>query len=178
MLSNDGKKIKTLINQFYLKQVTHDPTHYTESSSSLIDLILCRNPTNVLCSGVIDPFIPNQIRYHCPILVLLKFLCPKLKLTKRKIWYYERSDFIKYRDLLSGSDLINKINLDSNIDSNVSIINEAVLEAARKSVPNKVVTIRPNAHPWIDCNIRRIIRKRKRAYRKYKQTSNDYYSSL
>ncbi|MCF1459523.1 MAG: reverse transcriptase family protein, partial [Shewanella sp.] len=163
------------INQFNLEQVIRDPTHYTESSSSLIDLILCRSPTNVLYSGVIDPFIPNQIRYHCPILVLLKFLCPKPKLIKRKIWYYERADFVKYRDLLSGSDLINKINIDPNIDSNVSIINEVVLEAARKSVPNKVVIIRPNAHPWIDCNIRRIIRKRKRAYRKYKQTSNDYY---
>ena len=32
-----------------------------------------------------------------------------------------------------------------------------------------------NDHPWIDCNIRRIIRKRKRAYRKFKQTSNDHY---
>ena len=57
MLSNDGKKIKTLINQFNLEQVIRDPTHYTESSSSLIDLILCRNPTNVLHSGVIEPLL-------------------------------------------------------------------------------------------------------------------------
>ena len=63
MFSNDRKKIKTLITQFNLEYVIRDPTHYTESSSSLIDLILCRNPTNVLHSGVIDPFIPNQIRY-------------------------------------------------------------------------------------------------------------------
>ena len=63
MFSNDGKKIKTLINQFNLEQLIRDPTHYTERSSSLINLILCRNPTNNIYSGVIDPFIPNQIRY-------------------------------------------------------------------------------------------------------------------
>ena len=107
MLSNDGNKVNELMNQYNLKQIIRNPMHYTESSSSLIDLFLFRNPANVLYSGVIDPFTPDQIRYHCPILVLLKFLHPKPKTIKRKIWYYELVDFSKYRVLLSRYDLIN-----------------------------------------------------------------------
>ena len=97
------------MNQCNLKQIIREPTHCTESLSSLVDLFRFRNPANVLCSGIIDPFIRDQIRYHCPILVhlLLKFLRPKPKTIKRKILNYERADFSKYRVLLSEYDLIN-----------------------------------------------------------------------
>ena len=78
-----------------------NPTHFTERSSSLIDLFILRNPANVLYSGVIDPFIPDQIRYHCPILIPLIFLRPKPKIIKRKIWNYELADYNRYRNLLS-----------------------------------------------------------------------------
>ena len=63
-----------LIQEYSLTQLKTEDTHYTENSSSLIDLILARNKTHVLTNGVIDIFILNQIRYHCPTIVLLKFL--------------------------------------------------------------------------------------------------------
>ena len=82
--------------QFNLKQLIHEATHYTEHSVSLIDLILVGSESNILASGVADPFIPDQIRYHCPTIVLLKFVRPSLKSYKRKIWYYARADFDQY----------------------------------------------------------------------------------
>ena len=93
MHSDAGKKIKELNNQYNLTQIIREPTNFTERSSSVIDLFILRNPANVLYSGVIDPFIPDQIRYHCPILILLKFLRPKPKIIKRKIWNYELADY-------------------------------------------------------------------------------------
>ena len=46
------------------------------------------------------------------------------------------------------------------------------MSAAEQAIPNKVATIRPAEHPWITCHIRNLIRKRKRAYKKFKRTSN------
>ena len=46
------------------------------------------------------------------------------------------------------------------------------MNAAENSIPNKVVTIKPNDHPWITCHIKRLIRKRKRIYHQYKRTTN------
>ena len=60
------------------------------------------------------------------------------------------------------------------IDTGVEILTEAIFEAAHKSIPNKIITVRPNDHPWITCHIKNIIRKRKRAYRKFKRKSNNY----
>ena len=74
--NNNVNKMTELIQEYSLTQLITEDTHYTENSSSLIDLILARNKTHVLTSGVIDTFIPNQIRYHCPTIVLLKFLRP------------------------------------------------------------------------------------------------------
>ena len=93
MLSNDNNKLKDLMYQYNLKQIITEPTHFTESSSCLIELFLIRDDTNILHSEVIDPFIPDQVRCHCPILLLLKFLCPVSK-------KYAQADFNLYRSSL------------------------------------------------------------------------------
>ena len=84
-----------LIQEYNLTQLINEPTHFTENSSSLIDLILVRNNAHVLTSGVTDTFIPDQIRYHCPTVVLLKFLHPAIKTYSRRIWNYKLADFEK-----------------------------------------------------------------------------------
>ena len=59
MFSSENKKIKELINQYNLKQIITESTHFTENSSTLIDLFLIRNKANILYSEVTDPFIPD-----------------------------------------------------------------------------------------------------------------------
>ena len=109
MISNVNNKLKGLTLEYNLNQLITDPTHFTEHSSSLIDLILVRNNDNILFSGVTDPFIPNQIRYYCPVVVLLKFTRTTAKNFKRKIWNYKIADHEKYRRLLSESELASKL---------------------------------------------------------------------
>ena len=67
------------------------------------------------------------------------------------------------------------IESNSNIDQNIDFISKVITDASEKSVPHKIVTIRPNDFPWINCSIRRLIRKRKRAYKKCKKTINNHY---
>ena len=176
MMSNNLNKLKELILEYNLNQLITDPTHFTETSSSLIDLILVRNQANILCSMVADPFVPNQVRYHCPVVVFLKFTRPKIKNFKRRIWIYKLADYDKYRRLLSESELVTQLEQDSDIigSSNVKLINQTILKAAENSIPNKVVTIKPNDHPWITCHIKRFIRKRKRLHRRYNRTPNNH----
>ena len=163
-------KIRDLMFQFHLTQLIADPTNFTKNSSSLIDLFLVRNLSNVLFSGVLDSFIPDQTRFYCPIILLQKFTRPTFKRFKRRIWNYNLADYDKYRDLLSRSDLIMDITLDY-IDDVVQNITEEIHNASLEAIPNKVVTIRPSDHLWVTTKIRKIIRKRKRTFRKYKKTN-------
>ena len=72
MISSGTNKITYLASSYNLTQMIDEPTHYTEHSSSTIDLVLVNKPENVLYSGVSSPFIPNLVRCLCPTLLYLK----------------------------------------------------------------------------------------------------------
>ena len=72
-MKNANNKMTEITPELNLTQLISEPTHFTEDSSSILDLILVRNKTNVLFNGVIDSFTPEQVHYHCPTIVLLKF---------------------------------------------------------------------------------------------------------
>ena len=164
-----------LIQEYNLTQLISEPTHFTENSSSLIDLILVRNNAHVLTSGVTDTFFPDQIRYHCPTVVLLKFLRHAIKTYSRRIWNYKLADFDKFRDLLTDYNLTAKVEETTDLDTNSQQITDALFFAAEQSIPNKVVIIRPTELPWINCHIKKLIRKRKRLFKIFRRTDNPHY---
>ena len=120
-ISKPQNKISELIHKFNLTQLITEPTHYTETSTSTIDLILVRNITNVLCSGVADSFIPEQVRYHCQTIVILKFLRAYIPAYKRRIRNFQLADYEKYKRLLNESNILEKIEIERNIDKTSKI---------------------------------------------------------
>ena len=76
-----SRKIESLCTQFSLHQTINQHTHFTEHSSSLIDILLVINKDHLILSGVGDPFLNQEIRYHCPIYSIFKFSKPKSKLS-------------------------------------------------------------------------------------------------
>ncbi|MEW8185640.1 MAG: reverse transcriptase family protein [Candidatus Thiodiazotropha endolucinida] len=166
----NNNKIYELMQQYNLKQLIQEPTHFTESSESLIDLILVRNVNNVITSGVYDTFLESQVRYHCPVICILKFNKCLPKSYKRRVWNYDKADFNLFRNLLSNVDW-NCIIDENDIDKSVEKFTSVLIQTAEKSIPNKIATIRPNEYPWINGLIRKLIRKRKRLYRRAKRTN-------
>ena len=61
--AHTSNKIKSICEQFSLTQTIDNPTHFTEHSSSLIDIILTNNETNMVYSGVGDPFLNQEIGF-------------------------------------------------------------------------------------------------------------------
>ena len=68
-----ARKITSLCEQLSLVQSIEEPTHFTETSSSLIDLLLVNNNEHLILSGVGDPFLHQDIRYHCPVFGVFNF---------------------------------------------------------------------------------------------------------
>ena len=97
-------KIVHLASSFNLTQMIYEPTHYTEHSSSIIDLALVNKPENIVFSGVTSPFIPNLVRYHCPTVLYLKHRKILNKTIRRHIWLYDKGDYVKYRNILNSTD--------------------------------------------------------------------------
>ncbi len=96
-----NRHVSSICRQFAMTQCIRTPTHFTEHSESIIDLIFTSNTDSVVLSGVGDPFLPQQTRFHCPTFGLLNFSKPKIKPFKRKIWQYEHGDYDMFRQELS-----------------------------------------------------------------------------
>ena len=157
-----------------LTQVINEPTHFTETSSSLIDLVLVSNKSSVSLSGVADPFLSQELRYHCPTFNIFKFSKPERQSFQRFIWRYEHGNINLLRQKAASEDWNSLQNLDINVYAK-ALINK-ILDLSKQCIPNKVLTIRPSDPPWMNSFIRKQIRKRKRAYHKAKRTNrpNDW----
>ena len=169
--TSSKRKITSVFNQYNLTQLIREPTHFTENSSSLLDLVYTNNPQFVILSGVGESFLDQNLRYHCPVFVVLNFDKHKQPCYKRKIWKYDDADYVHLNQLVSNFDWSEiKCN---NIDSYASNFTEKLLEFCSLSIPNNFVTIRPSAPPWLNNHVRRAIHKRKSAHRGAKRVNTD-----
>ena len=107
MLSDQtNRKILSLCQQFSLYQCITEPTHFSETSSSLIDNVLTSNQNSVIFSGAGDPF-PSQnliTRYHCPVFGILNFTKPKRKAFTHHVWIYDHGNYDLLREKASETD--------------------------------------------------------------------------
>ena len=167
------RKIEALCTQFMLFQSITQPTHFTETSSSLIDVILVSNKDHLVISGVGEPFLHQELRYHCPVFGILKFSKPKVKAFKRHIWSYDKGNYELLRNKARDTDWDSL--RDENIDTYATNISNSILAIASERIPNKSITVKPSDPPWITSGLERQIRKRRRAYRKAKATNQSHH---
>ena len=70
---------KNICQQFSHTETIHIPTHFTEHFSSVIDIILTNNETRMVFSGVGDPLLNQDIRYHYLVFDILYFRKPEVR---------------------------------------------------------------------------------------------------
>lgn len=172
MMSSDSNKLSRLIASYNAHQLIDSPTHFTEHSSSLIDLIIVRHSHNIITSFVADSFIPDLVRFHCPVVCVLKFSKPKQTCYNRRIWSYDRGNYTEYKQLLNSYDwsFIDTEETDSVADK----IADNILTAAAATIPNKNVTIRPGDIPWMNNTLRQLIKQRQKLHKIAKRSNTEY----
>ena len=132
-MNDSHSKMKNLILSYNFNQIITDPTHFTESSHSLIDIVICKNVGNVMTSFVSDPFIPDLVRYHCPVVVVLKFNKSKHHVFQRHIWLYERGDYDNFRRIIKSTKWETIIN-PNDLDSTANSLTNVIIDAAKLSI--------------------------------------------
>jgi len=83
--ANPNNKMARFIASYNAQQLIDTPTHCTERSNSLIDIFVIKIQNQVISSVVADPFIPDLVRFHCPVVCVLKFNKPCQGSYKRRI---------------------------------------------------------------------------------------------
>ena len=146
MLSEQSsRKIKDLCRQFSLSQIISQPIHFTENSSSLIDLLLVNDNNHVITSGVGDPFLQQDLRYHCPVFGMFNFSKLKRKSYVRQIWKYDQGNYELMKHTASVTDWDSLQHPYINIYA--KNLTDCILSITESCIPNKKVIIRPSDPP-------------------------------
>ena len=116
------------------------------------------------------PFLDQTIRYHCPIFSVLNFTKSDTPTYERHIYLYDKGDCVTFSRELAETYLDALKNDD--IDTYASNITERITDLANKDIPNKTVKIHSSDLPWLTNSIKRLMRKRKRLYDKYKKSKS------
>ena len=87
------QKNSAICQQFSVTQMIVEPTHFTEHSSSIIDLIFTSNKNSILLRGVGEPFLDQNVRHHCPVYFVLNFHKNVAPAFYRHIMLFDRGDY-------------------------------------------------------------------------------------
>ena len=129
------RKVLDICQLYNLTQLISEPTHFTENSSSIIDLFFTPREDSVLLSGVGEPILDLNIRYHCPIYCVLNPNKHKSTTFTRHIWLYDRGHYASFANELSDTNW----NLLKNNDINIYAKQiTAYNKVSEKVIPNKV----------------------------------------
>ena len=111
------------------------------------------NLQTVDISGVGEPFLSQDIRYHCPIFCLFKFKRHVVKPFRRKVWLYGQGNYDNFRQQVYDFDWTTAH--DDDVNTYAEKFTKKLLDIAEECIPTKYVTIRPRDLPWINNNIRK-----------------------
>ena len=103
--------------------------------------LLVSNKEHLILSSVGDPFLTQEVRYHCPIYGIFKFSTPDLESYTRHIWYYEQGNYDLLRSKAAATDWDTLH--DQDIDIYAQNITRHIISLAKDCIPNKIIRIRP-----------------------------------
>jgi hypothetical protein len=143
-----GGELAKFLTSNSLYQHVIKPTRIADGVASILDLLITNNRDLVKDTDVTAPVHDND---HSTVIATLTFKTHKAQSYKRTMWNYKNSDMNKYRKNLLEGDLDNCIDpLDA--EKSCNVWTEKFMSITKKSIINKVVTIRPNDKSWYNNN--------------------------
>ena len=167
---HDGPDRKALVEvstELNLQQIIKNPTRITDTTQSLIDVILVSNTASVLESGVLNSAISD----HLPVYVILKVKVPKIPpnyITARSYKYYDPLHFSS--DLAVKSDVLLSIFSNTDVNTQLETFKNTLHSTLDLHAPVKTFKVRSRSNPFISCEIKEHMKSRDKFHRRFLQT--------
>jgi len=147
--------LQELMNTNSLSQLTSEPTRITDTSSTLIDLVLTPCPNLVKRVGVLPPVCSD---HSCPF-VYLNHDLPSSGSFKRTLYNYSKIDVDKLLQDMESVDWNAIVDLES-IDDAAEMFSDKLMMIAKECMPVKIVTMKGHDAVWITEKIKKMIKKK------------------
>ena len=166
------------VTSFYgLNQLIKTPTHLLQNSATCIDLVFTNQSHRVMESGV-----HSSISSQCHHEIVFAKLNLKAKYPppyERVFWDYSRADKASINRAINTIDW-DEIFANKAVESQVSELNDLLLNIYSNYIPNKTVLCDDKDPPWMTNGIRTAIEMKNNAYKEYIRSGmrHNYYVRL
>ena len=161
--------LKNFMNMFHFSQLICDFTRIDSLSSTVIDLILVSDKSNISQSGVLDLCLSDHLVTYCTRKVSKSFFGSHNTVKMRTLKRYNKDDFQKSLLDTDWSSVLLCDNVSDAWDSFKSLF----LAAVNNIAPVKEVRIKQRTEPWITSEILESINERDRAFHLFKRDKSD-----
>ena len=134
-------------------------------SKSCIDLLFTDQPNLVIDSGVHASL--HEQCHHQIVYGKLSVSSIALPPYKRRIWYYDKADFVAIRKSIEMFRWHEQFDKMTRPNDQVKLLNEVLLNIYSNFIPSETKTIRPREAPWITNTIKNFLRNKNRAYKNF-----------
>ena len=163
-----GKLFQEFIDSNDFEFHIREPTRITEKTSSVLDQ--CFSNFTIYQKDVeILPPLPHCD--HCIISAKFSFKIKKPRPYKRLMWNFSKANFDIYRQQLKEVKWDECFDCDD-IDKICDNITSEILEVAKLTIPNKLVTVRPADKTWYTNELRQMKQKMLRLFRQANRSKN------
>ena len=172
--SPEGFHIESLTSFYSFTQIISAPTHILPTSSSCIDLIFTDQPNIIMNSGVHASLHPNC--HHQIIFSKINLKIEYPPPYERLIWDYSKANVEAINLVINRFDWENLFD-GKNVNEQVHLFNETILNIFRNFIPNKIKTFDDNDPPWLNEQMKNLIRLKNKMFQLYLQNGkkqNDY----
>ena len=139
-----------------MKEVTTEPTHILEKSSSSIDLFFPNQPNLIMDSGVQHPTLHSKCHHqiiYSKVNLKIEYPPPYT----RKIWNYSRSETDLINNSIESCDW-SKLFSDKNFYEQFELFNKTLLNIFHNFIPNKII-VYDEGHPlWMNDEMKKMIK--------------------
>ena len=170
----NGDRLNKISHAYCLSIHNHEPTRITPTSSSVLDQCISMFNSSVISTNVMAPISNTD---HSTLCINLKLSKQKQYSYERIMWDFKNSNYDMFRMLLSEVDW-SDIFSHGSIDEVYSKWNDKVLNAAKLSIPFKLVTMRLLNTPWYNNYLRSLKRRMQQSYLKYKRSSDVFHRTI
>nr|CAH7727550.1 unnamed protein product [Callosobruchus chinensis] len=162
------KYFNSMLTSLGLNQLVSEPTHITDHSTSLIDIVLTNN-VNFIDSTFVRA---SNFSLHECVGCNIKFMKPRNEpkyFTYRDFKNFDADSF--HHDLSSSN--LDHIFFVSDVDEKIKLFNSILTTLFEKHVPLKTIQITRRKAPWINDRIKMLMSERDKARAKLKRNKTD-----
>ncbi len=168
-------RLRDMILQLGMYQLIREPTHFTNHSAYLLDLIITDAPGFIRNTGVL-PLMGNL--GHTPIYGILNLNSKCQNSIKKTVWHYNNADTEGLNEHLLSINWEDLLGSRHDINEKVKYFTKCFVEASKSYIPVRSITIRSKDKPYITGHVKRLISIRNRWCGVYNRTKKPVHRMI